>query len=85
MWGSPWGTKWAQGTSATGYTVTFNANGGSGTMSPETHSSATALTANAFTYTGYTFSHWNTAADNSGTSYADGASYPFTASATLYA
>jgi hypothetical protein len=68
-----------------GYTVTFNANGGSGTMSPETHSSATALTANAFTYTGYTFAHWNTAADNSGTSYADGASYPFTASATLYA
>src|SRR5487761_2057368 len=67
------------------YTVTFNANGGSGTMANETHSSATALTPNAFTRTGYTFSHWNTAADNSGTSYADGASYPFTASVTLYA
>jgi uncharacterized repeat protein (TIGR02543 family) len=67
------------------YTVTFDANGGSGSMSPEISGSATALTANAFTYSGYTFGHWNTAADNSGTSYADGASYPFTANATLYA
>jgi uncharacterized repeat protein (TIGR02543 family) len=67
------------------YTVTFNANGGSGTMSPETASSATALTLNTFTRTGYAFNGWNTAADGSGTSYADGASYPFTSSITLYA
>ena len=36
-------------------------------------------------YTGHSFTGWATAADGSGTAYADGASYPFTASATLYA
>jgi uncharacterized repeat protein (TIGR02543 family) len=66
-------------------TVTFNANGGAGSMSPETASSPTALTTNTFTRAGYAFTGWNTAANGSGTAYADGASYPFTASATLYA
>jgi uncharacterized repeat protein (TIGR02543 family) len=70
---------------ATSYTVVFNANGGSGTMANETQSAPTALTPNAFTRTGYTFAGWNTAANGTGTSYADGASYPFTASTTLYA
>jgi hypothetical protein len=51
----------------------------------EPYGSATDLTANGFSYTGYTFAGWATAADDSGTAYADGASYPFTASATLYA
>lgn len=68
-----------------GKTVTFNNNGGSGTMANQTASSATNLTANTFTRTGYTFANWNTAADASGTSYADVASYPFTADATMYA
>ncbi len=69
----------------TGFTVTFNANGGTGTMSPETADVPTALTANAFTDAGYTFAGWNTAANGSGTAYADGATYPFTASVTLFA
>ena len=73
-------------TPPTSYTVTFNGNGSTGgSMATETDSAATALTANAFTRTGYTFAGWNTAANGSGTSYANGASYPFTASATLYA
>ena len=72
-------------TAAASYTVTFNANGGSGSMASETASAPTALTANAFTRTGYTFAGWNTAANGSGTSYANGATYPFSASATLYA
>ena len=44
------------------YTVHFDANTGAGTMSDETepYNTATALTANAFTKTGYTFSGWNT-------------------------
>jgi len=67
------------------YTVTFDNNTGSGTMSAQTGSSAAALTANTFTKTGYTFAGWNTAAGGGGTAYADGASYPFTASTTLYA
>ncbi|MGC2175513.1 MAG: InlB B-repeat-containing protein, partial [Acidimicrobiales bacterium] len=70
---------------ASSYTVTFNANGGSGTMANETEDTATDLTTNAFTYTGHTFTGWNTAANGSGTAYANDASYPFTASATLYA
>jgi uncharacterized repeat protein (TIGR02543 family) len=67
------------------HTVTFNANGGTGTMTSEVASTSTALTTNTFTYYGFTFSGWNTAADDSGTAYADGAPYAFTADATLYA
>jgi uncharacterized repeat protein (TIGR02543 family) len=69
----------------TSYTVTFDANGGSGSMSAQTASSATALTANTFTRTNYTFAGWNTLATGLGTSYSDQATYPFTSSTTLYA
>lgn len=66
-------------------TVTFNANGGTGTMTvqkvaPDTE---TALTANAFTRKGYEFSKWTTEADGSGTSYADKANVTLTVDATL--
>ena len=69
------------------YTVTFDANGGTGNMSAQTFTGGTAqeLTANAFTRTGYMFGGWNTAADGSGTAYADGASYTANADITLYA
>lgn len=70
---------------AANYTVTFDANGGSGTTAEQTASSATALTTNGFSRTGYTFAGWNTVADGTGTAYADGASYPFTSNVTLYA
>ncbi|MGV1080822.1 MAG: hypothetical protein ACOYD1_13435, partial [Candidatus Nanopelagicales bacterium] len=33
----------------------------------------------------YTFDHWNTAANDSGTSYANRATFPFTSNATLFA
>ncbi len=66
-------------------TVTFVANGGVGAMSPETESAPTALTPNVFARATYVFAQWNTAADGSGASYANGASYPFAASTTLYA
>ena len=46
---------------------------------------ATALTTNTLTKTGYTFAGWNTTANGTGTNYADGGSYPFTSSTTLYA
>jgi uncharacterized repeat protein (TIGR02543 family) len=71
---------------ASGFTVTFNGNGSTGgSMANQTASAATNLTSNAFTRTGYTFAGWNTAANGSGTSYANGASFPFTANTTLYA
>ncbi|MCC6516449.1 MAG: InlB B-repeat-containing protein, partial [Chitinophagales bacterium] len=79
-------TLYAQWTPAGGKTVTFNGNGNNGgSMAPQTASSSTALTANAFTKTGYDFSIWNTAADGSGTDYADGVTYSFAADMTLYA
>ena len=56
-----------------------------GSMSNQIANVPTALTANAFTRTGYTFSGWNTAASGSGTSYANGAIYSFAADITLYA
>lgn len=57
------------------YIVSFNANGGSGTMEDQlfVFGEEKALTANAFTYAGYHFDSWNTAQDGSGTSYDDGA------------
>ena len=69
------------------YTVTFDTNGGTGNMSAQTFTAGTAqaLTPNAFTRTGYTFGGWNTAANGSGTAYADGADYTASADTTLYA
>ena len=69
------------------HTITFNANGGSGTMDALTveDNAETTLTANAFSREGYTFANWNTAADGSGTSYADGAAISVTEDTTLYA
>ncbi len=67
------------------HTVTFDANGGTGTMATQSASSSTALTPNTFTRSGYTFTNWNTAADASGTTYVDGANYSFASDQTLYA
>ena len=55
------------------YTVKFNANGGTGTMSDQAsvYGVSQALTANSFTRTGYNFAGWNTKADGTGTSYTD--------------
>ena len=78
-------TLYAQWSALPNHTVTFNGNGGAGSMSNQIANVPTALTANAFTRTGYTFSGWNTQAAGGGTSYADGAIYPFAADITLYA
>ena len=73
-------------------TVTFVANGSEeypveGTMEPQTvfEKTDTALTANAFTRGGYDFKGWNTAADGTGTSYADGATVNLSENTILYA
>jgi uncharacterized repeat protein (TIGR02543 family) len=75
----------ASASTGTFHTVSFDANGGAGTMAAETADEAEALTVDAFTRAGYSFAGWNTAADGSGNSYSDGAPYPFTADVTLYA
>ncbi|MDO9257662.1 MAG: InlB B-repeat-containing protein [Bacteroidales bacterium] len=79
------GTTWESVTPSAGKTVTFNNNGGSGTMANQVASTSTALTSNSFTRTGYTFTGWNTIANGSGTAYANGAEYSFAADLTLYA
>ena len=69
------------------YTLSYNANGGSGSMSSQTvtEGQATKLKTNTFTKTGYYFTSWNTKADGSGTSYSDGAYATFYGNTTLYA
>ena len=70
------------------YTITFNANGGEGSMEPQRFEVGvdTALNTNAFTREGYKFIGWNTAADGSGAPYADeGAILELTGDMTLYA
>ena len=53
------------------YTVTYNPNKGSGSMSPDTVSYGTAYQTkkNSFTRTGYTFTGWNEKADGTGTAW----------------
>jgi uncharacterized repeat protein (TIGR02543 family) len=72
-------------TAATGNTVTFYANGGTGTMTNEIATGTTNLTPNDYTYAGYTFNDWTTASNGSGLAYANDAPYPFTSSGPLYA
>ena len=74
-------------------TINFNGNGSTGgsTASQQIAAGNTAsLNANGFTRNGYVFTGWNTAADGSGTSYADGVDYTVTPATgdtaiTLYA
>ena len=66
-------------------TVTFNANGGSGTMAAQTTGSAALLSSNTFTRSGYSFSGWNTLANGSGTGYGNAGLYGFSGNMTLYA
>lgn len=80
------------GEESTELTVTFEANGSAeypveGTMAPQsvTAKKDTALNANTFTREGYNFLNWNTVADGTGDSYADGATVNLTADTTLYA
>jgi len=69
------------------YTVTFHANGGTGTMNAQqfTHLVPQNLNANAFEYAGHTFSKWNTEANGGGTDYVNEQSVSLTAGMNLYA
>lgn len=86
-------TLYAKWTLNPTYTVTYNGNGSTGGSVPtdrgayEQGDTATVYGNNEMLVkTGYTFAGWNTAADGSGTSYAEGASFPIGAeNVTLYA
>ena len=69
------------------YTVTFNANGGIGTMQPQTFTEgeANALKANAFIRTKYAFAGWNTDPNGTGSAYADMQEITVSQNMSLYA
>jgi uncharacterized repeat protein (TIGR02543 family) len=72
------------------YTVSYNANGATGTApGSQTKTNNVTLTlagnSGSLAKTGYTFSGWNTAANGSGTNYAAGGNYTANAAVTLYA
>ena len=69
------------------YTVTFNANGGTGAPNPQTKTYGVTLTLSGVkpTRTNYTFKGWGTSASSTTVSYSAGGSYTTNASITLYA
>ena len=71
----------------TSYTVTYNANGGTGAPSSQTKWHDTTLTLSSITPTrsGYTFKGWATSSSSTTVAYASGASYSYNESVTLYA
>lgn len=89
-----WGAVYGSGSTPTPppaetYTVTYDANGGTGSMSDENspYNSGAQVTVLecSFSREGYTFDHWDTKADDSGTDYAEGATFNISANTTLYA
>lgn len=66
-------------------TVTFDANGGSGSLNNQSSGSAADLSANAFIRSGFYFDGWNDQANGLGTDYADEENYSFASDITLYA
>ena len=75
---------------ASTYTVSYDANGGSGTLtdsnSPYNSGATVTVLANSFTAPdGYKFDHWNTAANDGGTDYDPTDQFTISANTTLYA
>lgn len=69
------------------YTLTYDANGGSGTMAEDISDANghVEIAENTFTKEGFTFSAWNTAAEGTGTSYDPGDIIDINSNTTLYA
>ncbi|MBR5982206.1 MAG: InlB B-repeat-containing protein [Bacteroidales bacterium] len=69
------------------HTITFDSNGGTGVMQPQTfmHGIVQTINSNIFTKEEHWFSGWNTAADGSGFSYTNGQNIVISADITLYA
>jgi large repetitive protein len=76
--------KWT----ALSFAVSFNANGGTGTktnLAIVAGTASTIVTNTEITRAGYTFTGWNTAADNTGTAYGNTGSITAYSNVTLYA
>jgi uncharacterized repeat protein (TIGR02543 family) len=78
---------WSFSLTVTGSTqhVKFDANGGHGTMREESAAAPRALTLDLFTRAGFSFAGWATQPNGHGKTYANGITYSFSASMTLYA
>ena len=74
--------KWAAGVTKT---ITFDRNGGSGSMTAQVAGTSVAINPNEFARSNYTFNGWNTAANGSGFAYSEGAIFSFQEDTTLYA
>ena len=71
----------------TSYTVSFNANGGSGAPGNQTkwYGENLTLSSTRPTLSGYSFKRWNTNTSDTGTGYAPSGTYSANSAATLYA
>ena len=71
----------------TQFTLSFDANGGTGTMTAVQYPVGAIVKApeNGFTLDGYTFTEWNTAKDGKGQGYSVAASFELDSNVTLYA
>jgi hypothetical protein len=69
------------------YSITYNANGGSGSMEPTEGAvgSTVMVKYNIFIKAGKAFNGWNTKADGSGTPYTEGQQITLNSNMTLYA
>ena len=69
------------------YTITFDANSGSGTIESISAKEGSQITlpANTLAKDGFEFGGWNTAKNMTGTSYDDGAAFTLNSNLTLYA
>jgi len=80
---------WVKGTAFTMYSMTYNANGGSGTTtdsnSPYESGATVTVASNSFTHASKVFSHWNTQNDDLGTDRSPGGTFTISSNTTLYA
>ena len=82
-------TLYARWVAVANYTVTFNANGGSGTVpAAQSQSSGASITlpsGSGLSRSGYTFGGWNTNATGTGNNYSGGSAYTVSGNVILYA
>jgi uncharacterized repeat protein (TIGR02543 family) len=81
-------TLYAQWTEGPSDTVTFNANGGSGSIDPINGTPGSTITLpdqTGLIHAGFELTHWNTSAKGSGTSYPVGQGFKLAGSVVLYA
>lgn len=87
VYNNPTGSCSVSVSAKTSYTVSYNANGGSGAPSSQTkwYGETLTLSTTQPTRTGYTFDGWNTNASGTGTDYSVGDTYTANSALTLYA